>query len=81
MWIKLENESVNFDNVTNYHIVSVPERGNGGKPTGDYKHHVVTIITTNESEEFGGVRIKYDTYEEAKAVIKKLDNILKVVEL
>tara|TARA_R110000772_G_scaffold54550_2_gene124657 strand:+ start:93 stop:338 length:246 start_codon:yes stop_codon:yes gene_type:complete len=81
MWIKLENESVNFDNVTNYHIVSVLDRSATGKSTGDYKHHVVTIITANENEEFGGVRIKYDTYEEAKAVIKKLDNILKVVEL
>ena len=81
MWIKLENESVNFDNVTNYHIVSVLDRSATGENKGDYKHHLVTIVTNNESEEFGGVRIKYDTYEEAKAVIKKLDNILKVVEL
>ncbi len=80
MFITIKEKRINFDNVVHYSIRTIERRKLNGEETGimEYKLWVETI---NEDEEYGGVYFEYDTLVEAKAVIKQLDEILKVVKL
>ena len=81
MWIKIKNKQVNFDNVIHYSISETKKRAPFNGPETNEVEYRLWIETINETDEYGGLAFKYDTLIEAKAVVKQLDQILKVVKL
>lgn len=79
MWIKIKNKSVNFNNVVNYQA-TVRDVVEWGKPTGEFRHFL-SLEIINESETYGGMGFECDTLEEAKELVRKLDELLNVKEL
>jgi RPA family protein len=81
MWIKIKNKSVNFDNVIQYNVSETKKREPFNGPETKEVQYSVWIETINETDEYGGERFRFDTLEEAKELVRKLDELLNVKEL